>query len=196
MHFIFPLARIHQQARARAMGSLTAIAVSLILGAALFAFVGCASSPKTNIPAATVAPTAVIEGPLASVVAPTAASLARRISTSYDTSTQQANITVTIAAAPDVSTGQARVMSLCFAVQKAVWTSNPSLREVKVIVLGPIHDDYGDIIDAPYGTSDVFAPTAAKLLWNTLTPESAWSRYDNTWMRVAYKSNWIYGKNN
>lgn len=196
MHFIFPPAQRQRQARARSMRSVAAIAASLILGATLLAIVGCASSSRANTPAATVAPTAIIEGPLASVVAPAAAPLARRITTSYDTSTQQANITVTIAAAPDVAAGQARVMTLCFAVQKAVWASNPSLREVKVIVIGPIHDDYGDIIDAPYGTSDVFAPTAAKLQWNALTPESAWSRYDNTWIRVAYKSNWIYGKNN
>ncbi|MGE5334083.1 MAG: hypothetical protein ACM3N4_05230 [Nitrososphaerota archaeon] len=196
MHFIIPSTPGQRPAHTRSMRFITAIAASLMLGAALAAFAGCASSLRNHTSAATVAPTAITEGPLASVVAPAAAPLARRISTSYDRSTQQASITVTIAAAPDVSAGQARVMTLCFAVQKAVWTNNPSLREVKVIVLGPIHDDYGDIIDAPYGTSDVLAPTAAKIPWNTLTPESAWSRYDNTWMRVAYKSNWIYGKNN
>jgi hypothetical protein len=171
-------------------------AVSLLLGALLLALAGCATSTaaKTGAPAAT--PTAVASGPLAGVVAPAARPLAQRIVTEYDTEARQAKITLTIGAAPDVAAAQMRVMTLSFQVQKAVWASNPALREVKVIVLGPIRDDYSNIIDDAYGVSDVFAPTAAKLSWSALTPESAWTRYDSTWLRPSYKPNWLYGKNN
>jgi hypothetical protein len=171
-------------------------AVSLLLGAILLALVGCATSTavKTSAPSAT--PTAVVSGPLASVVAPAAGPLAQRVVTEYDTGAQQAKITLTVGAAPDVATAQARVMMLSFQVQRAVWANNPALHEVKVIVLGPIRDDYANIIDDAYGVSDVFAPTAATLSWSALTPESAWSRYDSTWLRASYKPNWLYGKGN
>lgn len=180
---------------APAHSSKIRLAASLLLGV-LFVISGCASSPRAQGGAPTATPTPVIEGPLAGVVGPVAGSLANRITTSYDASTQQAKITLTIGAAPNVTTAQARVMTLCFQVQRAVWASNPSLREVKVIVLGPIRDDYANIIEDAYGVSDVLAPTAAKIQWSALTPESAWSHYDNTWMRPTYSPNWLYGKNN
>ena len=171
-------------------------AIILLLGAFLLALTACSTSTaaKTSAPAAT--PTAVASGPLAGVVAPAARPLAQRIVTEYDTSAQQAQITLTVGAAPTVTAAQARVMALSFQVQRAVWASNPALHEVKVIVLGPIRDDYANIIDDAYGVSDVFAPTAAKLSWNALTPETAWNRYDSTWLRSSYKPNWLYGKNN
>ncbi|HEX6543620.1 MAG TPA: hypothetical protein VF040_17820 [Ktedonobacterales bacterium] len=169
---------------------LTGLGLLLCAGAAILA--GCASSPQAKGSA----PTPIAEGPLASIVAPVMGSQVQRIVTSYDTSTQQAKITLTIAAAPDVATAQARVKALCFAVEKAVWTSRPSVREVKVIVLGPLYDDYANIIEDAYGVSDVFAPTAVKLSWPSLSPESAWGKYDGTWLRPTFKPNWIYGKNN
>lgn len=171
-------------------------AISLLFGSLLLALAACSTSTaaKTSVPAAT--PTAVVSGPLAGVVAPAASPLAQRIATEYDTSAQQAKITLTIGAAPNLATAQARVMSLSFQVQKAVWASNPALREVKVIVLGPIRDDYANIIDDAYGVSDLFAPTAATLSWSVLTPESAWGHYDSTWLRPSYSPNWLYGKNN
>jgi hypothetical protein len=170
------------------------VAAGLLLIATLLVIGGCATSaPMTKSPTTS---RPVVEGPLASVVGPAASPLAQRVSTAYDASAQQAKVTITIGAAPDVTTAQSRVMSLCFQVERALWTSNPALREVKVIVLGPIRDDYSNIIDDAYGVSDVLAPTAAKLPWNTLTPESAWIHYDATWLRASYKPNWLYGKNN
>jgi hypothetical protein len=171
-------------------------AASLLLVAALPLLVSCAAASQTSAPKATATPAPVVEGPLGDVVAPVAGTLAHTITTEYDTGTRQAKITLTIAAAPDVATAQSRVMALCFEVQKTLWTSNQSLREVKVIVLGPIRDDYANIIDDAYGVSDVFAPTAATLQWGALSPESAWARYDNTWLRPSYTPNWLYGKNN
>lgn len=170
--------------------------VAAVLLCASFAVTGCATSAQTKGSAAAATPTAAIDGPLASVVSPVASGLARRISTSVDSGARLAKITLTVGAAPDVATAQAWVMSLCFHVQQAVWASDPSLREVKVIVLGPIRDDYANIIDDAYGVSDVLATTAASLQWSTLNPASAWSRYDNTWLRPSYSPNWLYGKNN
>ena len=171
-------------------------AVSLLLGAFLLALAACSTSTATKSSSPVATPTAVARGPLASVVVPAARPLAQRIVTEYDTGAQQAKVTLTVGAAPNVATAQARVMTLSFQVQRAVWASNPALHEVKVIVLGPIRDDYANIIDDAYGVSDVFAPTAAKLTWSALTAESAWSSYDSTWLRPSYSPNWLYGKNN
>ena len=176
-------------------------AASLITGvvcAALLALAGCASAtpPTSHVPAPTPTATPVLTGPLASIVGPLVSGRAQRIATTYDASARQATITLTIAAAPDVNAAQERVMTVCYDVQKALWTSNPSLSEVKVIVLGPLRDDYADIIEDAYGVADVLAPTAAKLSWNTLSPQSAWSHYDNTWMRASYLPNWLYGHGN
>ena len=186
----------HRYSLATPWANVRLRAIGLLLGALLLALAGCSTSTaaKTSAPVAT--PTAVASGPLASVVVPATRPLAQRIVTEYNTSAQQAKITLTVGAAPDVATAQAWVMALSFHVQKAVWASNPALHEVKVIVLGPIRDDYANIIDDAYGVSDVFAPTATKLSWSALTPESAWNRYDSTWLRSSYKPNWLYGKNN
>jgi len=185
MPFRFPSPRPHML-----------LAVSVLLGIALLAITGCSSSLQKQVYAPTPSATPVIDGPLAGVVAPVALSAVQRISTSYDASIGQAKVTITVGAAPDVATAQSRVMALCYQVEKAVWASHPSYHEVEVIVLGPIRDDYANIIEDAYGVSDVFAPTAAALQWSALTPESAWSHYDNTWLRPAYSPNWLYGKNN
>jgi hypothetical protein len=188
MRFVYPLAAWLVTARWRG--------ASLLLCATLLAIAGCASSAQIGQRTSILPPTPVVDGPLASVVRPVVGTQPQRISTSYDASTQQAKITLTIGAAPTVEAAQAIVMTLCFQVQKALWASNPSLREVKVIVLGPIRDDYANIIDDAYGVSDTLAPTAAKLQWSALSPDVAWSRYDNTWLRPTYSPNWLYGKNN
>jgi hypothetical protein len=136
---------------------------------------------------------------LARIVGTAASPFSQRIATGYNASTHRAKITLTIGAAPDVATAQARVMTLSFQVQRAVWASNSAphdLHEVTVIVLGPIRDDYANIIEDAYGVSDLLAPTATTLAWSTLTPQSAWSQYDSTWLRPSYSPNWLYGKNN
>ncbi len=193
MRFVHPLAAWWAVARRRGANRFAA---SLLLCATLLVVAGCASSAPTTSNAPQATPTQVVDGPLASVIRPVVGTQPQRISTSYDASTQQAKITLTIGAAPNVQAAQAIVMALCFQVQKALWASNPSLREVKVIVLGPIRDDYANIIDDAYGVSDMLAPTAAKLQWSALSPDAAWSRYDNTWLRPTYSPNWLYGKNN
>lgn len=187
--------------RRRLMFSTRRVIASLLFGVAcvaLLSLAGCAGAPSatshTPAPSPTSAP--ILTGPLASVVGPVVGGRARRITTSYDASAKQATITLTIAAAPNVNAAQERVIALCYAVQKALWTSDPSLREVKVIVLGPLRDDYADIIEDAYGVADVLAPTGTKLSWNTLSPQAAWDHYDNTWLRASYLPNWLYGHGN
>lgn len=186
--------------RHRTISACRAIA-SLLLSVAclaLLALAGCAggASATSHRPSPTPTVTPVATGPLAGVVGSVVGGRAQRITTSYDASAKQATITLTIAAAPNVNAAQERVMSLCYDVQKALWTGDPSLREVKVIVLGPLRDDYADIIEDAYGVADVLAPTGTKLSWGGFTPQSAWSRYDNTWLRPSYLPNWLYGHGN
>ena len=165
---------------------------------ALLALAGCAgaTSATSRRPSPTPTVTPVATGPLARVVGPVVGGRARSITTSYDASAKQATITLTIVAAPNVNAAQERVMTLCYEVQKALWTSDSSLREVKVIVLGPLRDDYADIIEDAYGVADVQAATATKLSWNSLSPQSAWNHYDSTWLRPSYLPNWLYGHGN
>lgn len=177
------------------------VLASLILGAAcvaLFALAGCAGATlaTSHTPAPTPTSTPVLTGPLASVIGPVVGGRAQRIATSYDASAKQATITLTIPAAPNVNAAQERVMTLCYDVQKALWTSNQPLHEVKVIVLGPLRNDYAEIIEDAYGVADVLAPTGTKLSWNSLSPQTAWSHYDNTWLRASYLPNWLYGHGN
>jgi hypothetical protein len=56
---------------------------------------------------------------------------------------------------------------------------------VKVVVVGPIYDDYADLTTGPYGATDLKA--AAKLDWAQLNPDSAWALYQ-VWLRPAYRS--------
>ena len=185
----------------RPMLAAQRVGVHLLLGAAcvaLLALAGCAAavSPARNAPAPSPTAAPSVSGPLASIVGPLLAGRAQRGATTYDASTGQATIILTIPAAPDVATAQTRVMTLCYDVQKALWASNRPLRGVKVIVLGPLRDDYADIIEDAYGVAEVQAPTAAKLSWNSLSPEVAWNHYDNTWLRASYLPNWLYGHGN
>ncbi len=109
MRFIYPLG---------ASARLRSRAVSLLLGVLLLALAACSTSTATKSGAPAATPTAVVSGPLASVVGPAARPLAQRIVTEYDASAQQAKITLTVGAAPDVATAQARVMTLSFQVQR------------------------------------------------------------------------------
>src|SRR5512146_1507315 len=104
MQFISSLAAWRKWEATR---SIYPIAARLLFCTTLLALVGCAAALPASGDAPAATPTPVIEGPLASVVGPAAKPLAHRVSTSYDTGTQLAKITITIGAAPDVRTAQA-----------------------------------------------------------------------------------------
>ncbi|HEX8033502.1 MAG TPA: hypothetical protein VF510_06625, partial [Ktedonobacterales bacterium] len=95
--------------------------------------------------------------------------------------------------ASEIAAAQERTKALCFQVQRAVWTSGITLREVTVLVRGPTFGDYGDQYVDGYGTAVLEEATAKTLAWATLNADGAWERYDRVWLRPNYKPNWHYG---
>jgi hypothetical protein len=87
----------------------------------------------------------------------------------------------------DVVQEQERVKDLCFREQMALWTSGVHLQRVNVIVLGPVQDDYADMILDAHARADLTAPTAATLHWAALDPDTGWTRYDAVWLRATYQ---------
>ncbi len=126
---------------------------------------------------------------------------ARRTDATYDAASGTLTVTATLGgdvpiSPADINAAHERTKSLCFRAQRALWTSDPGLRGLQVVVQGPTFDDYGDPYLAQYGAAGVTAETAGRLAWSSLTADSAWSAYDSAWLRPAYEPNWIYGKPN
>lgn len=101
-------------------------------------------------------------------------------------------VTVTITLAGKVPAPQAigatqeRVKTICLQVQRALWTSSTPLTDVTVQVIGPIYDDYADLVSASYGAAVLKAPAAARLDWAGLGPDAAWDVY-GVWLRPDYQ---------
>lgn len=95
--------------------------------------------------------------------------------------------------ASEIMAAHARTKTLCFQVQRALWTSGIALHEVTVLVLGPTFDDYGNTYLDDYGTAVLSVATAGRLTWTTSSADSAWERYDRVWLRANYEPNWYYG---
>lgn len=81
---------------------------------------------------------------------------------------------------------QERVKTICFQVQRALWTSATPLTEVTVSVVGPIYDDYADLVSGSYGAAVLKAPAVARLDWASLSPDAAWEVY-GVWLRPDYQ---------
>lgn len=86
----------------------------------------------------------------------------------------------------EIGATQERVKTICFQVQRALWTSSPPLSAVTISVVGPIYDDYADITTASYGAAVLKAPAAATLDWASLNPDAAWAVY-GIWLRPDYQ---------
>jgi hypothetical protein len=87
----------------------------------------------------------------------------------------------------DIAAAQERVKTICFEVEQALWTSGTHpLSQVNVAVLGPVLDQYADLTSQAYGGVLLKASTAAHFGWGTLTPDTAWNTYDNTYLRADY----------
>ena len=104
--------------------------------------------------------------------------------------TSVVTVTVTLAGkvpAPQaIGATQERVKTICFQVQRALWTSSTPLTDVTVQVIGPIYDDYADLVSASYGAAVLKAPAAATLDWASLSPDAAWDVY-GVWLRPDYQ---------
>jgi hypothetical protein len=87
----------------------------------------------------------------------------------------------------DIAAAQERVKTICFEVEQALWTSGTApLSQVNVSVLGPVLDQYANLTSQAYGSALLKAATAAHVAWSTLTPDSAWDKYDNNYLRADY----------
>lgn len=104
--------------------------------------------------------------------------------------TSVVTVTVTLAGkvpAPQaIGATQERVKTMCFQVQRALWASSTPLTDVTVQVIGPIYDDYADLVSASYGAAVLKAPAAATLDWASLSPDAAWNVY-GVWLRPDYQ---------
>jgi hypothetical protein len=56
-----------------------------------------------------------------------------------------------------------------------------------VSVKGPQYDDYADLIVQGYGGAVLSSAIAAQLEWARLTADTAWDRYDQTWLSSTFR---------
>ena len=100
-------------------------------------------------------------------------------------------VTVTIAGlvpttSAQVAAAQERSKVLCFQAQRAVWTSGIGLRAATVAVVGPYLDPYVGPTTAPYASAYLTSQTAANFAGAALSPDSAWGKYDSTFLRPGF----------
>lgn len=111
--------------------------------------------------------------------------------TIYDA--QRSTLTVTVTVRGNVPTTDARinaahelVKTITFHELQAVWTSGVTLHEATVIVLGPIQDEYDNIVTDWYGVAVIEARTAQRLIWASVGADSAWESYDRMLLRPSF----------
>jgi hypothetical protein len=112
--------------------------------------------------------------------------LALRVATAYDAGADSVRVSATVGWGSDIATSQEQVKTICLRAQAALWTSGFAPRQVTVLVLGPVYDDYGDATTDTYGTALLTASTAARFDWRGVNPDSAWEAYDVVFLRPTY----------
>ncbi len=100
------------------------------------------------------------------------------------------SLVVTITISGTVPSGQAaitaaqeRVKTLCYQALRTLDTGGKTTREVTIVVLGPLLDEYDNLTMNVYGSAIVEPGTGARLAWAQLTPDSAWPLYDHVYLR-------------
>lgn len=119
---------------------------------------------------------------------------ASRVETTYDARAHVLTLVATIEGVvprtpAEIAAAQERSKALCFQAQRTMWTSGIALSRVAVTILGPMLDDYADIINGPYGAAALDAPTAAHFDWTRLSADAAWDRYNSAYLPPAYAPN-------
>jgi hypothetical protein len=153
---------------------------------------GVAPTPTSlPCPPATTGPSTPEQQRLAAAVLAAAGADAHCLDTTYGAQDRTATVTVTVAGLVPTTTAAiaaAQELSkvLCFRAQQALWTSGVALSGASVLVLGPILDPYVNETLAPYASADLGARTAATFTWAQLSPDAAWGRYDNVFLRVGF----------
>lgn len=92
----------------------------------------------------------------------------------------------------EIAAAQERAKTLCFQAQHTMWTSGITLSRMSVTILGPMLDDYADIINGPYGAAALDALTAAHFDWAHLSADAAWDRYNSVYLAPTYAPNQHY----
>jgi hypothetical protein len=174
---------------------------SKILMPTLFALAlcGCSShlsSQETARSSATAGPPIVSGTPttgqqLTALVQQAIAKDAILTSMTYDAGGQAVNVLATLATIkqlPAVSVGQEKVKVLCFRIEKALWLSGISLKQVSVTIDGPTYAVYGDLTSGGYGGALLRQPTASRLDWSALSPDTAWPDYNFIWLTYDYSN--------
>lgn len=185
------------------------VVVFPIVLAALLAVSGCTSSvrsggfaPGSTPATATAGPPTFTPGPptptptaqerrFTALAQQAAGSLVLQVEATYDAAGRTVIVSTTVGGSvpngdAEISAAQERVKSICFQIEEALWTSGTPLRQVTVTVTGPILDQYADATTGPYGAAVLTATTAAKLTWSALTPDAAWEKYDNVFLRTDF----------
>lgn len=184
------------------VGWARALPLALVIGLLLC---GCAPlagasgaaqrpAPATAMPTAT--PVTSGDGSVASQLAAYArraiGNLPRRVTATYDAQKAAATVMITVAGdlpnTPQrIAAAYALVKRLTYQAMPALWSGAVALREVTVIVLGTIQDEYADLITDWYGVAVVGATTAQRMRWASLSPDSAWALYDQHILRASFE---------
>jgi hypothetical protein len=171
----------------------------LILTLFALALCGCSShssSQETARPSATVGSPTVSVTPttgqqLTALVQQAIAKDAILTTFDYDPGGQAVNVLATLAIIkqlPAVSVGQEKVKVLCFRIEKALWLSGVPLKQVSVAIDGPTYAVYGNLTSGGYGGALLRQPTASRLDWSTLSPDTAWPDYNFIWLTYDYSN--------
>lgn len=183
----------HSQRRPHPLPASALSLLLIALGALAFATACSAPSGPGAIAAGTPTPTPTTAQRIAALATKAGAGLAQPIQTAYSPQDGAVHVSAKMGWPPDVPTGQERVKTLCFRVQHALWTSGVPLRDVSILVVGPVIDDFGDTTTDTYGVVDLTAAAAARLDWPTLTADTAWDRYGSAWLRPSYRPFQLWG---
>lgn len=189
--------------RSRLRGTLAVVALSIL--AAGITMAGCSPvagegtvSARTTATSSLPAATPSTNERLAALARAAFGGGVQESVTTYDARSQVVKVTGTLdgnvpVTASAVAAAQERTKVLCFRVQRALWTSGITLREVTVFVRGPAFDDYGNQYVDNYGTAVLGAAGAGRFSWDSVGADSAWTQYDAVWLRPSYEPNWRYG---
>jgi hypothetical protein len=137
------------------------------------------------------APSSPLEAKLAAQVRQAIGSLGTSVEATYDATKATATITVTVSGNvpmtdANIAAAHNLVELICYWALPAVWSSGAPLHEVTAIVVGPIQNEYADIITDWYGVAVVKADTAQHIHWPSLSPYSAWNLYDQHILRSSF----------
>lgn len=177
-------------------GKAQRLVVALMAVVALGALASCASATAQQRPVSTPTFPATAQGRFTLRVRQAVGLAASSVGVTYQEASGAAVVLVTLNWKPawktDFPSAQSLAKTVCYQTQGALWTSGVPLSKVTVTVLGQALDDYGDIITSAYAAATLTSTRAGAIQWSATTPDAAWSRYDEVFLRPLYGSDWMY----